>query len=925
MYEAAGATVNASHNRLVRTITFTNDLIKRDVFNLPSPFVVLQVFPPLSAASSKLNYIHSTQTPTSTHSGQPSSSTLTPHWGAGEAGAARWKVEVEEGGWARIKIHDFAKFKKKDQGFLGEVTLMDLWHLLPVDKAGEAQITRELEKGAENVAVSGVVVLELSSDEIPRPRQTDQVSSASFERPVIPYQPISQLPSNSQLQSSSQNQQSPSRMQYRSQSSTTFERTSPTSLSPSPSPYHSRHLSYLPPIPSQVRPPSSRTTSSTIVNARNNERNSSRPRPIITDRTGVEAASAANATGVHRRMTLAEHRRAEAVVNTLDDALADNGGGEALPGVGDNHPVEEVASALRRDGDNRRSDIERNPSSLNVASPQGVTRVNSTPTPAPRTDELGPLPEGWERRTAPNGRVYFVDHSTRKTTWSDPRKPRNSRRSRSATANSTTPVRPDSNSQSPPTLSVHTASPSSADSPSLPNEPAPQPSAVSTSSTDNLGIVPELTVADEELGSLPSGWEKRETPGGRAYFVDHNTKTTTWDDPRIPSLQPDSDQSKRDFRRKLVYFRSQPALRTNIAGGDVRVIVRRSNLFEDAFSEVMKYSKDDLKKRLMITFKGEEGVDFSGLSREFFFLLSHAVFDPSYCLFEPTEKGNYTLQINPNSGINPEHLDYFQFVGRAVGLAIFHRRFLDVHFATSIYKACLDKRVGLEDMSLVDRQLWQSLSWMAENDITDILDLDFTSQYESFGTLETLELKPGGAEIAVTEDNKLEYIDLLCEHRLKGRVEVQLEALKKGLQEIVPLKELRVFDEKELELLIGGVETIDVLDWEKNTEYRGYNAQDQVVGWFWKVVGAWPAEKRARLLQFATGTSRTPVNGFRDLQGSDGPRKFTIEKALGSDGALPKSHTCFNRIDLPPYDSIETLQEKLAFALEEGSSGFHNE
>lgn len=49
----------------------------------------------------------------------------------------------------------------------------------------------------------------------------------------------------------------------------------------------------------------------------------------------------------------------------------------------------------------------------------------------------------------------------------------------------------------------------------------------------------------------------------------------------------------------------------------------------------MKYPEAELKKRLMITFKGEEGVDFGGVSREFFFLLSHSVFDPSYCLFEP--------------------------------------------------------------------------------------------------------------------------------------------------------------------------------------------------------------------------------------------------------------------------------------------------
>lgn len=100
-----------------------------------------------------------------------------------------------------------------------------------------------------------------------------------------------------------------------------------------------------------------------------------------------------------------------------------------------------------------------------------------------------------------------------------------------------------------------------------------------------------------------------------------------------------------------------------------------------------------------------------------------------------------------------------------------------------------------------------------ENDITDVLDHDFTTQYDSFGTLETCELIPNGAEIPVSESNKLEYIRLLCEHRLRGRVEKQIEALKHGLGEIVPLKELRVFDEKELELLIGGVETIDVDDW----------------------------------------------------------------------------------------------------------------
>jgi hypothetical protein len=104
-------------------------------------------------------------------------------------------------------------------------------------------------------------------------------------------------------------------------------------------------------------------------------------------------------------------------------------------------------------------------------------------------------------------------------------------------------------------------------------------------------------------------------------------------------------------------------------------------------------------------------------------------------------------------------------------------------------------------------------------------------------------------------------------------------------------------------------------DWSKFTDYRGYEITDEVIQWFWQCVRSWPAERKSRLLQFATGTSRIPVNGFKDLQGSDGPRRFTIEKS-GDPSQLPKSHTCFNRIDLPPYRDYATLENKLTLAVE---------
>jgi E3 ubiquitin-protein ligase NEDD4 len=168
-------------------------------------------------------------------------------------------------------------------------------------------------------------------------------------------------------------------------------------------------------------------------------------------------------------------------------------------------------------------------------------------------------------------------------------------------------------------------------------------------------------------------------------------------------------QYKRDFRRKLVYFRSQQVMRP--APGQVHIIVRREHIFEDSFAEVMRLPASELKKRLMIKFQGEEGLDYGGLSREFFFLLSHEMFNPVYCLFQYSAHDNYTLQINPHSGVNPEHLVYFAFIGRVVGLAVFHQRFLDSFFVPAFYKMILKKHITLKDMESIDADLHRSLQW----------------------------------------------------------------------------------------------------------------------------------------------------------------------------------------------------------------------
>ncbi|KAF2864076.1 E3 ubiquitin-protein ligase pub1 [Piedraia hortae CBS 480.64] len=484
------------------------------------------------------------------------------------------------------------------------------------------------------------------------------------------------------------------------------------------------------------------------------------------------------------------------------------------------------------------------------------------------TSGTGELPAGWEQRRTPEGRQYFVDHNTRTTTWVDPRRQQYIRMYGSNMQNG------------------------------IQQQPVSQ------------------------LGPLPSGWEMRLTHTARVYFVDHNTKTTTWDDPRLPSsLDQNVPQYKRDFRRKLIYFRSQPALR--IQNGQCHVKVRRSHIFQDSYAEIMRQTPNDLKKRLMIKFDGEDGLDYGGLSREFFFLLSHEMFNPFYGLFEYSAHDNYTLQINPHSSVNPEHLDYFKFIGRVVGLTIFHRRFLDAFFIGAFYKMMLKKKVTLQDMEGVDADFHRTLTWTMENDITDVIYSTFSVDDEKFGERETVDLKQDGRNIEVTNENKKEYVQLVTEWRIQKRVSEQFEAFISGFFELIPQDLVSVFDERELELLIGGIAEIDLEDWKKHTDYRGYTESDAVIQNFWKCIAGWDSEQKSRLLQFATGTSRIPVNGFKDLQGSDGPRRFTIERS-GEETQLPKSHTCFNRLDLPAYKTFDALQQKLLWAVEE-TVGFGQE
>jgi len=147
----------------------------------------------------------------------------------------------------------------------------------------------------------------------------------------------------------------------------------------------------------------------------------------------------------------------------------------------------------------------------------------------------------------------------------------------------------------------------------------------------------------------------------------------------------------------------------------------------------------------------------------------------------------------------------------------------------------------------------------------------------------------------------------------------------KGFYEVVPEPLLSIFDFQEIELLLHGLPNIDMDDWKRETEYTGEflgQPQHKVLGWYWEVVTSFEQEQKAKLLQFVTGTSGVPSQGFGFLQGNDGNiRKFTIHGDKNVK-VFPRAHTCFNRIDLPMYKSKAELQKYLTMAINIESSGF---
>jgi E3 ubiquitin-protein ligase HUWE1 len=171
-----------------------------------------------------------------------------------------------------------------------------------------------------------------------------------------------------------------------------------------------------------------------------------------------------------------------------------------------------------------------------------------------------------------------------------------------------------------------------------------------------------------------------------------------------------------DFDIKRRFFRSElERLDEGVRREDLAVHVRRENVFEDSFRELHRRSPEEWKNRFYIVFEGEEGArmslfvgimalllsmlftgqDAGGLLREWYVIISREIFNPMYALFKTSPGDKVTYMIYEQSQTNPNHLDYFKFVGRVIAKAIYDNKLLECYFTRSFYKHILGKLVKL--------------------------------------------------------------------------------------------------------------------------------------------------------------------------------------------------------------------------------------
>ncbi|XP_066138710.1 ubiquitin-protein ligase E3C isoform X2 [Euwallacea fornicatus] len=355
---------------------------------------------------------------------------------------------------------------------------------------------------------------------------------------------------------------------------------------------------------------------------------------------------------------------------------------------------------------------------------------------------------------------------------------------------------------------------------------------------------------------------------------------------------------------------------------DNSVVIRRNYLYEDAFEKISTKSESDLKHRVRIQFINnvgleEAGIDGGGIFKEFINEVLKTAFDPNRGFFLMT--GDNALYPNPNVHLIVEnYTEHYKFIGRLVGKAIFENILVDLPLAEFFLAKLLVERASTCYLKSLDPVLYRNLLYLRDytGDVSD-LGLDFSTVNNDLGETRVMDLKPNGREISVTNENRLEYIQRLADLKLNVQLKKQCAAFCEGLNSVVPVLWLKLFNHKELQVIIGGdTQEVDLGDMRAHTVYSGdFTADHPTILLFWKILYSFNDIQKRQLLKFVTSCSRPPLLGFKELN-----PPFCIQSS-GVDNRMPTASTCLNLLKIPIIKEEDVLRSKLLAAIEQ-QAGF---
>lgn len=358
----------------------------------------------------------------------------------------------------------------------------------------------------------------------------------------------------------------------------------------------------------------------------------------------------------------------------------------------------------------------------------------------------------------------------------------------------------------------------------------------------------------------------------------------------------------------------------------INVRIRRDYVYEDAYEKLSPQNEPNLRRKIRVSFINavgldEAGIDGGGLFREFMNELLKSAFNPIRGLFKLTSDGY--LYPNPNVAFIEENFGpHYYFLGRMLGKAIYEKFLAELPFATFFLQKILSRssgKVDIHHLASLDPEMYRNLLYLKTYDgNVEDLGLDFTIVNSEIGQTQVIDLKPNGRDIAVTNENRIEYIHLVANYKLNRQINEQVFKFRQGLSDVINLEWLRMFDANELRILISGAPgEIDVTDWRNHSQYRApYSKEHPIIQAFWRCVHEFTEDQKRKLLKFTTSCSRPPLFGFKELY-----PEFCIQSAGSEIDRLPTSNTCINLLKLPEYENETVLKEKLLYAIQ-AAAGF---